>query len=129
VIAESARQATRRAATIATREATPTGPRFLFGTISNLDSAASSSHFDDAMIRHRSRRMTVAQLKERMDARFNAVDRRFNAVDKRFDALDKKLDAHLASITVLLKHHDRVVDEHDERLKELETRRRTTRDI
>ena len=32
--------------------------------------------------------MTVVQLKERMDARFNAVDRRF-------DALDKKLDANL----------------------------------
>jgi len=31
------------------------------------------------MIRHRSRRMTVAHLKERMDARFNAVDRRFRA--------------------------------------------------
>jgi hypothetical protein len=41
--------------------------------------------------------MTVAHLKERMDARFNAVDRRFNAVAKRFDALDKKLDAHLAA--------------------------------
>ena len=73
--------------------------------------------------------MTVAHLKERMDARFNAVDRRFNAVAKRFDALDKKLDARLASITVLLKHHDRVVDEHHERLKELANRRRPTRDI
>ena len=63
--------------------------------------------------------MTVAQLKDRMDARFNAVDRRFNA-------LNKKLDDHLASITALLTHHDRVVDEHDSRLSELEAWRRAT---
>jgi hypothetical protein len=75
------------------------------------------------MIRSRSRRMTVAQLKERMDARFNTVDRRFGAVDKRFDVLDKKLDEHLASIKLLLKHHDRVVDEDDKRLKDLEASR------
>ena len=36
--------------------------------------------------------MTVAQLKERMDARFNAVDRRFNAIDKRFEAVDQRFD-------------------------------------
>ena len=57
--------------------------------------------------------MTVAHLKERMDAGFNAIDRRF-------DVLTKKLDANLAEITLLLKHHDRAVDEHDERLKDLE---------
>ena len=43
------------------------------------------------MIRRRSRRMTVAQLKERMDARFTAVDHRFE-VDQRFDAVDKRFD-------------------------------------
>jgi hypothetical protein len=73
------------------------------------------------MIRSRSRRMTVAQLKERMDARFNTID-------KRFDARDQKLDEHLASITLLLKHHDRVVDEHDKRLKDLGGWRRTEQD-
>jgi hypothetical protein len=72
--------------------------------------------------------MTVAQLKERMDARFNTVDRRFSAVDKRFDALDNKLDEHLARIKPLLKHHDRVVDERDERLKDLEASRPARRD-
>ena len=37
--------------------------------------------------------MTVAHLKERMDARFRGVDRRFKAVDKRFDAVDKRFEA------------------------------------
>ena len=79
--------------------------------------------------------MTVARLTERMDARFKTVDKRFrvvdkrfDAIDRRFDALDKKLDDHLASITLLLTHHDRVVDEHDERLTDLEGWRRTVRD-
>lgn len=81
------------------------------------------------MIRNRSGRMTIAQLKQRMDARFNTVDRRFNAVDKRFDALGKKLDEHLESITLLLKHHDQVVDEHEKRLNDLEGGRRAPRNI
>jgi hypothetical protein len=85
-------------------------------------SAASCSQFDDAMIPACGKRMTVAQLKERMDARFNAVDRRF-------DALAKKLDQHLASITLLLKHHDLALDEHDERLKELEAWRKARNHI
>ena len=70
------------------------------------------------MMPARSKRMTVAHLKERMDARFNAVDRRMNA-------MNKKLDEHLATIKLLLKHHGQVVDEHDERLKELEIWRQT----
>ena len=37
--------------------------------------------------------MTVAHLKERMDARFKGVDRRFKAVDQRFDAVDQRFDA------------------------------------
>ena len=45
------------------------------------------------MIRHRSRRMTVAQLTERMDARFRVVDKRFRMVDKRFEAVDHRFDA------------------------------------
>ena len=45
------------------------------------------------MIRHRSRRMTVTQLKDRMDARFKTVDRRFRMVDQRFDAVDRRFDA------------------------------------
>jgi hypothetical protein len=94
---------------------------------SEICAAVSSSHFDDAMIRNPRRRMTVAHLKERMDARFNAVDRRLGAIDKRFDTLDKTLAANLASIKLLLTHHDRVVNEHDERLKELvESGRRAT---
>jgi chromosome segregation ATPase len=44
------------------------------------------------MIRSRSGRMTVAQLKQRMDGRFKVVDKRFTAVDRRFDAIDKRFD-------------------------------------
>jgi chromosome segregation ATPase len=67
-----------------------------------IPSSASSSHFDDAMIRRA--RMTIAQLMKRMDAgfktfeqrmtsRFDAVDARFEAVDARFDAVDARSDA------------------------------------
>ncbi len=94
--------------------------------------------------------MTVAQLKDRMDARFNAadkrfdtidkrfetVDKRFNAVDKRFDAVDKRFDALgdklneiLTSLKRRYEHHDYVVDEHDRRITDLEKWRRTTPDV
>jgi hypothetical protein len=42
------------------------------------------------MIRDRTRRMTVAHLKQRMDQRFKAVGKRFDGVDKRFLAIDKR---------------------------------------
>jgi chromosome segregation ATPase len=61
--------------------------------ISAIDEPASSWQFDDAMIRLRSGRMTVAQLKQRMDGRFKVVDKRFRAVDRRFDTVDKRFDA------------------------------------
>jgi hypothetical protein len=50
------------------------------------------------MIRNRSRRMTVGQLKERIDARFKAVDKRFDTVDKRFDRLTIRIDAGFSSM-------------------------------
>ena len=116
------------------------------------------------MIRNSTRRMTVAQLKERMDQRFNvvdqrleAVDRRFDAVDKRFEAVDKrfeavdhrfdqltvrqdvgfrsihdkldKLNAILQIIDKKSDHHFKILNEHEERLSDLETWRRTTRNI
>jgi DNA anti-recombination protein RmuC len=113
------------------------------------------------MIRHRTRRMTVAHLKERMDQRFKAVDKRFGAVDKRFDAVDKRfvavdkrfddvdkrfdrlnarMDAGFASLHEKLnailrivddkyKHHGKIVHNHEDRLQDLESWRRTTRDI
>ena len=108
----------------------------------------SSSQFDDAMIRDRTRRMTVARLRERMDARFKAVDKRFKAVDRRFDAVDKRFDAvdrrfdkvdrrfdlidgrfdsindKLNAILRIIdqnhKHQTKVMDEHDQRLNDLE---------
>ena len=45
------------------------------------------------MILTRSKRMTIAQLKERMDSRFRATDARFDAVDARFDAVDARFEA------------------------------------
>jgi hypothetical protein len=65
-------------------------------TFSASHAQASSSHFDDAMIPNRSKRMTIAQLKERMDSRFRATDARsdarFDAVEI-FDAVDARLEA------------------------------------
>ena len=91
---------------------------------------ASLSHCDDAMIPARSKRMTVAQLKVRMDARFAAVDRRFDRLEKRFDRfetkIDKTLDEILSTIKAGFKHHNEILDEHDERLKDLESWRRTS---
>lgn len=82
--------------------------------------------------------MTVARLKERMDARFKAVDRRFDAVDKRFDANDRrssamdrkldsigeKLDAIARSLHGTLDGHFKILTEHENRLKDLEAGRR-----
>ena len=42
------------------------------------------------MIRNPSKRMTVAQLEQRMDRRFAEVDKRFDAVDERFEAVDRR---------------------------------------
>jgi hypothetical protein len=91
------------------------------------------------MIRNSSKRMTVAQLKQRVDKRFNAVDKRFDEVGRRFDDLEArvirridirfesishKLDSIAISIDLKLKHHTKIVGEHEARLKELEGRHR-----
>ncbi len=84
------------------------------------------------MIRHRSRRMTVAHLKERMDARFKAVDKRFDAVDQRFARLSAKMDGGFASMNDKLSailqtlkarddHQQQILDNHEGRLRDLET--------
>jgi hypothetical protein len=59
--------------------------------------------------------MTVAQLKQSMD--------------RRFDAVNEKLDAILASLQLTVEHHDQVVHEHDRRIDDLEAWRRTTQGI
>lgn len=93
--------------------------------------------------------MTIAQLMKRMDAgfktfeqrmtsRFDAVDARFDAVDKRFDAMAAASDARfgrvdrnieaigekLDTITRTLHgrcdHQQKVANEHEDRLKDLE---------
>jgi uncharacterized protein involved in exopolysaccharide biosynthesis len=89
--------------------------------------------FDDAMMRTPRRRMTVAQLKERMDTRFKAVDRRFDAADARVSAIDRKLDSIGDKLNSIAKRLDDTLDgdyeilhEHEERLRDLEPGRRTT---
>ena len=80
--------------------------------------------------------MTVAHLKERMDQRFKAVDKRFKAVDRRFDeqriridagfsSLHDKLNAILRALKAWDDHQQQIIDEHEERLRELETWRTT----
>jgi hypothetical protein len=84
------------------------------------------------MIRRRSTRMTVAQLKERMDARFEAVDKRFDEqriqIDAGFSSMHDKLNAILRALNTRDDHQQQIVDEHEERLRDLEAWRRTTRD-
>ena len=97
------------------------------------------------MIPNRSKRMTIAQLKERMDsrfratdarsdARFDAVDARLEAINARFDSLDaqfrrlfrnveslaQKVGANTQGLADGLKHFDRVLSEHDKRIRDLE---------
>jgi hypothetical protein len=83
------------------------------------------------MIRRPGKRMTVAQLKRRMDERFEAVDRRFEAVDKRLDLLAARMDAGFGSmhdtlnaILSIMKakydHHGRILQEHEDRIVDLE---------
>jgi DNA anti-recombination protein RmuC len=45
------------------------------------------------MIRNPAKRMTVAQLRQRMDTRFDDVTRRFGDVDKRFESIDKRFES------------------------------------
>jgi len=97
------------------------------------------------MIPNRSKRMTIAQLKERMDSRFRAtdarsdarfdtVDARLEAINARFDSLDaqfrrlfrsveslaQKVGSNTQGLTDGLKHCDRVLSEHDKRIRDLE---------
>ena len=66
-----------------------------FRTISRARPRASSSHWDDAMMRRV--RMTIAALGKRIDARFKRADgrtrARFDSVDARFDTVDARFDA------------------------------------
>ena len=115
--------------------------------------SASSSHFDDAMIRLP--RMTIAKLKQSMDRRFTrldrrlqrrfaAIDQRFESIDRRFDAVERrfdnlqarvtarinvrfeslseKLDAVLTQTAAMRDQFVRVADEHEYRIRDLETR-------
>jgi hypothetical protein len=59
-----------------------------------------------------------------MDARFEAVqaqmDARFGRVDNRFDSLDQKLDAIVRMLSEKHVQHERVLDEHERRIRDLE---------
>ena len=86
--------------------------------------------------------MTIAHLKKRMDVRFRTLDKRLNrqfaSVDARFDAVDArldrmearsdarfdsigdKLDALFRNLKDTQDHHTKIVNDHEERLKDLE---------
>jgi hypothetical protein len=111
-----------------------------FPNVSDLCRAASPSHFDDAMIRTPGKRMTVLQLKQQMDRRFDEQGRRFDEQGRRFDeqsvrmgagfsSLHDKLNAILQILDRKSDHHFEILHEHEERLSDLETWRRTTRDV
>ena len=85
------------------------------------------------MIRVRGKRMTTASLKTHMDRRFksqeqrsnekfDAVEARFDRlaaqVDARFDSLSEKLDTVIRIAKLRYDHHDKLLHEDDERLKE-----------
>ena len=70
--------------------------------------------------------MTVAQLKQQMDRRF---DEQRVRMDAGFTSMHDKLNAILQILDRKSDHHFKILHEHEERLSDLETWRRTTRDI
>ncbi len=69
--------------------------------------------------------MTVAQLKERMDAGFN--DQRVR-IDAGFSSMHDKLNAILRILDEKHTHHHKIVTNHEDRLQDLETWRRAKQD-
>jgi hypothetical protein len=100
--------------------------RAVFHPFFESSTAASSSQFDDAMIRTPGRRMTVAQLKQQMDRRF---DEQRVRMDAGFRSVNDKLGSILQALKNEYGHHQQILNEREERLRDLETGRRTTPDI
>jgi hypothetical protein len=68
-----------------------------------------------------------------IDKRFDAIDKRLAAVDERFDRLTARMDARFDSLTEKLdaminsaanhyRHYDRLLNEHEDRITDLEHR-------
>ena len=70
--------------------------------------------------------MTVAQLKLQMDRRF---DEQTVRMDAGFNSLHDKLNAILQALTTREDHQQKILHEQEDRLGDLETCRRATRDI
>src|SRR5207247_7288376 len=70
----------------------PNPPRE-FPNIFTSRGSASSSQFDDAMIRRA--RMTIDRLKKRMDGRFTALERRVNG---RFTELERRMNGRFTKL-------------------------------
>lgn len=70
--------------------------------------------------------MTVAQLKQQMDRRF---DEQRVRMDAGFSSLHDKMNAILLILDKKSDHHFQILHEHEERLCDLEAWQRTTRDI
>ena len=78
------------------------------------------------MIRRPGQRMTVAQLKQQMDRRF---DEQRVRMDAGFTSLHDKLNAILQVLDRKSDHHFNILHEHEERLSDLEAWRRIRQDI
>ena len=70
--------------------------------------------------------MTVFQLKQQIDRRF---DEQRVRLDAGFTSLHDKLNAILRTLKSKDDNQQEVLDEHEERLRDLATWRRSTRDI
>lgn len=119
--------------------------RAFSGVKQTIDHLASRSAYDDAMIPRSKKRMTLAGLKRHIDRRCatkadlrrfatkndlrqverrleTRMDVRFTDVHRQFQSLGDKIDALIRHVRGKLDHHDVVLDEHDERLRDLEAR-------
>ena len=86
----------------------------IFRTFRELNRTASSSQFDDAMMR--ALRMTVAALHQRMNKRFTRLGRR---IDARFKAVDERIDARFKAADARFDAADARFDTMDRQLREV----------
>jgi chromosome segregation ATPase len=82
---------------------------------------------DDAMIRRL--RMTIAQLKKHMDARFARLNRRFGPVDARLDSVDARLDSVDTRLDTLAGRVDRRFSSLNDKLDAIARRLSTRLDL
>jgi len=98
------------------------GVQPIFRTFRELDRTASSSQFDDAMMR--ALRMTVAALHKRMNKRFSRLGRRidaqFKAADARFDGMDARFGMMDRQLREILRRIESLAEKLDSKTRNLE---------